>query len=304
MGTAVTITMKSQNCALLVVSSFSMAMSLTYLFLFSLPHSTWIPASPAWQEVSLKIVTVGVSPNTSWIPPDDGHIMLISVVSAVGTLGFNRDEAYMFLFPHWQNILNVASIFSLLNIVACYLIFEYVLSQPKRVYLMLPWIVLSGATFLVLLFFLGTLLGYLPNTTRIRGELREPIRNYDKVVTGVIVFTLVHYAASLVVILHYIEAKEEQFTSDIRLMAVVADRSRLNSQVFQPSDSHDFKDENHTARFSQPPGYKQVMASASDTDGPSITTRTNWRQQDPIIDPGTTSSSGIPRSLPGNPRII
>jgi len=272
MGTAVTITMKSQNCALLVVSSFSMAMSLTYLFLFSLPHSTWIPASPAWQEVSLKIVTVGVSPNTSWIPPDDGHIMLISVVSAVGTLGFNRDEAYMFLFPHWQNILNVASIFSLLNIVACYLIFEYVLSQPKRVYLMLPWIVLSGATFLVLLFFLVVLLGYLPNASRIRGELKEPIRNYDKVVTGVMVFTLVHFAASLVIVVQYI-----------------SDRSRLNSQMHQLLDSHD----------SQPPGYKEVMASASDTDGQSTTTQTNWRHQVPYITAcpvvttiGTTGSSG------------
>ena len=43
-----------------------------------------------------------------------------------------------------------------------------------------------------------------------------------QVVTGVIVFTLVHFAASLVVILHYIEAKEEQFASEMRLMGVVA----------------------------------------------------------------------------------
>ena len=83
--------MCSDKYSLGIISSFSLICSLAYLFLFSLPHSSWIPVSPEWQEISLNIIVSGAN-SLTWTPGDDRYLLLNSFASALGALGFNRDK--------------------------------------------------------------------------------------------------------------------------------------------------------------------------------------------------------------------
>ena len=128
-----------------IIATFSLGCSLAYLFLFSIPHSSWIPVSPGWQEISLNIIVAG-SNNLTWTPEDDRYLLLNSFASALGALGFNRDQVnpiqtfihlnlfiiivfyqvYNQLFNSWTVLLTITSVFNLINVVACILIYFYV----------------------------------------------------------------------------------------------------------------------------------------------------------------------------------
>merc|ERR1719259_2064 len=164
-----------------VISTLSMTASLIYLFLFSIPHSSWIPASPEWQEISLKIVNYG-STNSTWVPTDDRYLLLTVVASAIGSLGFNRNQVFNQLFDYWGLILICTSIYSLLNIIACVLVLVYILRfyEPRYRFFVLPWIVLGSLLFTTLITILGTMLYYLADSARIIGEIREQESTYGK----------------------------------------------------------------------------------------------------------------------------
>ena len=49
--------------------------------------------------------------------------------------------------------------------------------------------------------------------------------------TGVIVFTLVHYAASLVIVVQYISDEEQQFAEEMRQRALAAGKHLALSQM-------------------------------------------------------------------------
>ena len=128
-----------------IIATVSLGYSLAYLFLFSIPHSSWIPVSPGWQEISLNIV-VAASNNLTWTPEDDRYLLLNSFASALGALGFNRDkvkkmitficlnvfiiiicyQVYNQLFNSWAVLLTFTSVFNLINVIACILIYFYV----------------------------------------------------------------------------------------------------------------------------------------------------------------------------------
>ncbi|XP_023336577.1 uncharacterized protein LOC111707668 isoform X2 [Eurytemora carolleeae] len=228
-----------------IIATVSLGCSLAYLFLFSIPHSSWIPVSPGWQEISLNIV-VAASNNLTWTPEDDRYLLLNSFASALGALGFNRDKVYNQLFNSWAVLLTFTSVFNLINVIACILIYFYVFKfyQPRYRFLLLPWIILACLVFMFLGAVLVIMLYYLSDRARIIAEIRETKLNYYKAVTLLIIFATVHYASFLLSVLHYLEAEEK-----------AAYIWNINRQGSEWNISMDSRDQPQTP----PPGYTETI---------------------------------------------
>ena len=184
------------------------ALSLAYLFLFSIPHSTWITVDPAWHELAVKMMVAG-SNNLNWMPAgDERNILLIALASTAGTLGFDRNEIYYGLYDYWGLILTVTSIFAVLLFIASISVGIYTIKGKWR-HLLLPWILLAALIYILSIALAATLMYYLQDRAREVTVLREGGRYlYAQLIVTVLCWTVFHFAASFFVITFYFEAKD------------------------------------------------------------------------------------------------
>ena len=191
---------------LLFVSIISFLTSILYLFFFTLPHASWMPAVPDWQELAPKFLSQ-LHVDMDWLP-DEGDIMLLlmSITNFVGSLGYDRSTFYSLVSPYWSTILTVTSIYSLLMVLAsvallCYLAYNYQLSHR---FIPIPWIILNAILVFALLVGLISLLGDINSTSRLQMEhmLGKGNSNYAKVITGMMVTSLFIWFSILAAYIH------------------------------------------------------------------------------------------------------
>ena len=234
---------------LLFVSMISFLTSILYLFFFTLPHASWMPAVPDWQELAPKFLSQ-LHMDMDWLP-DDGDIMLllISITNFVGSLGYDRSTFYTMLSPYWSTLLTITSIYSLLMVLAsvamlCYLTYNY---QLSHCFIPIPWIILNAILVFVVLVGLISLLGDINSTSRLQMEhmLGKGNSNYAMVITGMMVTSLFLWFCILAAYIHMENMMMEKERED-RL-------EKLFSLVDDSFSSHQPDPPQH-----QPPSYSQL----------------------------------------------
>ena len=169
---------------LVFASLISLSVSLSYLFLFSLPHSSWMPVVPDWQEVGPKLLSQ-LHKDTDWQPDDGRFLLLISITNLVGSIGYDRSSFYLLVAPYWTTLLATTSIYSLFMVMASWLVLWYLICNYKLSlrYIPIPWIILQSVLLFTLLVVLIFLLGDMNSPTRMEMEHMLGKGNYAKVIT-------------------------------------------------------------------------------------------------------------------------
>jgi len=241
-----------------IIGTFSLVLSVSYLFLFSIPHASFMPASPAWQEFSLKMVVSG-SNHKSWTPTDDRYLLLTGVCTGLGSLGFDRNVLFRSLYPHWGLILTGTSIFSLSYVTVSLLLLAYVIKlyRDKHKYLLLfPWIFVASILCIALLTFLGMALFYLNDSQRVMGEvMNNRSSRYWKAVSALIVATLLQYMALLIAIFHFFDDNDYYEYVEPTAMFYGGNFQDSTNMSYR-RNVHDFRD---TSRLSGSLGYYPVQ---------------------------------------------
>ena len=210
---------------LLFSSLITFLVSTIILFFFSLPHATWMPTVPDWQEVAPKIMSQ-LHEDMDW-PNDmdqDDIILLISITNFLGSMGYDRSTFYTVVSPYWTVFLTITSIYFLLLALTsiamiCYLTYNYQLSQR---FVPIPWIILKFIIVFLLTFGLVSLLGDMTSTTRLQLEQIQGTRgNYAMVVTSLMIIILITWFNIMAAYLHLEDKMMEKEYNDY-LMEVIS----------------------------------------------------------------------------------
>ena len=173
---------------LVILSLVSFLVSVLYLFLFTIPHASWMPAVPDWQEVAPKILSQ-LHKETDWQPDDGNLLLLVSITNLVGSIGYDKSSFYKMVSPYWSNVLTTTSIFSMaMALSSCvllwYLIYNYKLNLR---YTPIPWLILHAILWLLVLVGMFFLLEDMNSTSRLELEYMMGMGNYAMVITGMMV---------------------------------------------------------------------------------------------------------------------
>ena len=188
---------------LLFTSLITFLTSTIYLFFFTLPHASWMPPVPDWQELAPKFLAQ-LHEDTDWQPDDVDSVdflLLISINNFVGYIGYDRNT----VFPYWTTFLTITTIYSLCLVLAsvamiCYLTYNYQLSHR---FIPIPWIILNTLLVCTLLVVLICLLGDINSTSRVNMEHMLGTKgNYAMVITGLIITILVIWFNILAAYVH------------------------------------------------------------------------------------------------------
>ena len=210
---------------LLFSSLITFLVSTIILFFFSLPHATWMPTVPDWQEVAPKIMSQ-LHEDMDW-PNDmdqDDIILLISITNFLGSMGYDRSTFYTVVSPYWTVFLTITSIYFLLLALTsiamiCYLTYNYQLSQR---FVPIPWIILKFIIVFLLTFGLVSLLGDMTSTTRLQLEQIQGTKgNYAMVVTSLMIIILITWFNIMAAYLHLEDKMIEKEYND-HLMEVIS----------------------------------------------------------------------------------
>ena len=210
---------------LLFSSLITFLTSTIILLFFSLPHATWMPTVPDWQEVAPKIMSQ-LHEDMDW-PNDmdkDDIILLISITNFLGSMGYDRSTFYTVVSPYWTVFLTITSIYFLLLALAsiamiCYLTYNYQLSHR---FIPIPWIILKFIIVFLLTFGLVSLLGDMTSTTRLQLEQIQGTKgNYAMVVTSLMIIILITWFNIMAAYLHLEDKMMEKEYNDY-LMEVIS----------------------------------------------------------------------------------
>ena len=210
---------------LLFSSLITFLTSTIILLFFSLPHATWMPTVPDWQEVAPKIMSQ-LHEDMDW-PNDmdkDDIILLISITNFLGSMGYDRSTFYTVVSPYWTVFLTITSIYFLLLALTsiamiCYLTYYYRLSHR---FIPIPWIILKFIIVFLLTFGLVSLLGDMTSTTRLQLEQIQGTKgNYAMVVTSLMIIILITWFNIMAAYLHLEDKMMEKEYND-HLMEVIS----------------------------------------------------------------------------------
>ena len=191
---------------LLISSSITFLVSTIILVIFSLPHASWMPTIPDWQEIAPKILSQ-LHEDTDWSDDldKDDFLLLISVTNFLGSMGYDRSSFFTGFSPHWTVFLTLTSLYLVFLATAsvamiCYLTYNYQLSHR---FIPIPWIILKFLLVFFLTFGLITLLGDMTSTSRLVLEQIQGTKgNYAMVVTGLMILILILWFNIMVAYLH------------------------------------------------------------------------------------------------------
>ena len=210
---------------LLISSLMIFLISSSILLFFSLPHASWMPTVPDWQEVAPRILSQ-LHDDMDW-PNDmdkDNFILLISITNFIGSMGYDRSTFYTVVSPNWTVFLTITSIFFLLLALTSiamiyYLSYNYQISHR---FVLIPWIILKLIMVFFLTFGLVSLLGDMTSTTRLQLEQIQGTKgNYAMVVTSLIVIILLTWFNIMAAYLHLEDKMMEKEYND-NLMEVIS----------------------------------------------------------------------------------
>ena len=204
---------------LLFASLITFLTSTIYLFFFTLPHASWMPPVPDWQELAPKFLSQ-LHEDTDWQPDDMDNVdflLLISITNFIGSIGYDRSTFYTTVFPYWTTFLTITTIYSLCLVLAsvamiCYLTYNYQLSHR---FIPIPWIILNTLLVFTLLVGLICLLGDINSTSRLQMEHMLGTKgNYAMVITGLMITILVIWFNILAAYVHMEDKMMEKEKQD------------------------------------------------------------------------------------------
>jgi len=230
---------------LLISSSITFIISIIIFIIFSLPHASWMPTVPDWQEVAPKILSQ-LHEDIDWSDDLDkeNFLLLISVTNFLGSMGYDRSTFFTEVSPNWTVFLTFTSIYLLLLAMAsmamiCYLTYNYELSHR---FIPIPWIILKFLLVFFLTIGLITLLGDMNSTSRLTLEQIQGTKgNYGMVVTSLMTFILILWFNIMVAYLHVehmMMEKEKQNRLDEMMLDLV---EVSNEQQQQRSTTHEHR---------------------------------------------------------------
>ena len=169
-------------------SLVSLVLSLIYLCIFSLPHASWMPPVPDWQEVAPKLLAQ-LHQDTDWQPEDGNFLLLISITNFVGSIGYDRSSFYLMVSPYWYTVLATTSIFSVFMALTSWMVLWYLICEYKLSlrYIPVPWIILKTMLLFIIVVVLIFLLGDMNSPTRIEMEEELGKGNYARAISIIMV---------------------------------------------------------------------------------------------------------------------
>ena len=208
---------------LITASAVTSAVSLIFLFMFSLPHYSWAPEIPGWRDVAPDLLEQ-LHPGKGWQPEDAQKIeLLMQITDIVGSIGYERTSFYFYILPYWDSLLAISSIFSFFMLVSSILMLWYLLYkyQLQYLYCPVPWIFLNSILLLTILFVLGWLLGDISDPFRLKLELSYgTIGNYALLIT-ILLFLSIFICMEVTGAIIHLEDKIIEYENEKRLSNIL-----------------------------------------------------------------------------------
>ena len=134
-------------------------------------------------------------------------VLLMSVSSLVGSLGYDKATFYLTMSPYWNTMLTFTSLFSLLMMLTSLVMLYYLLLslRLKDRFCMVPWILQHILVEIVLFIILVIVLMDLSNTTRMQLEVQTGEGNFAMVVSVLIAASVYVFLCIMVASLHVME---------------------------------------------------------------------------------------------------
>ena len=184
--------MQTLRIVLVFTSLVSLLVSTIYLF-FILPHTSWMPAVPDWQELAPKLMSQ-LHKDTDWQAEDGDLMLLVCVTNLVGSIGYDRSNFNTKVSPYWSTMLTTSSLFSLVMVLAnlmllWYLLCNYRLSSKVFFFTSIFCLVLNVMMLHLMMFWMVWML---VDLNRLEMEHMMGKGNYAMVLTVVVVTLLYH----------------------------------------------------------------------------------------------------------------
>ena len=251
--------MKFQDCFLLRIwlvfaSLVSLLLSFIYLLFFTLPHASWMPLVPDWQDLAPKFLAQ-LHKDTDWQPNDGKFLLLVSVTNFVGSIGYDRSSFYNIMSPYWGTVLTTTSIFSLFMVLASLLMLWYLICNYRLSlrFIPIPWLILQVVVLFMVQMGLVFMLVDMDSPSRLEMELLLGKGNYAMTITGMMAFILYLYICILIAYIHMDDMMMEKERLDrlakfIRLVDINISRSQPEVEQQQQVTST-YNSPSHTEEY-------------------------------------------------------
>ena len=201
---------------MVMASMVSLLVSGLVLLFFIIPHVSWMPLVPDWQEIGPNFLSQ-LHKETDWQPDDENLLLLVSVTNFVGSIGYDRSSFYTSVFPYWSSVLAFISLFCVLMVLASLLLLWYLTCNYKLSLhsIPIPWVVLQAFVFFVMVIGLIVLLSDLDSPSRIKMEQKLGEGNYSMLITVMIITNLYLITSIQIAFFHMEDRIMEMLKLDI-----------------------------------------------------------------------------------------